>query len=288
MGDKNEETPDLKKTLKDAFPDAPDEVVRAVAIACQGSQEWGFYGMLAYGDKNFVAPAPPVDTAKDEEIARQLAEQYGGQGGRPRVPRPHRGGPPRGPAPTGTVNAATKERSFLDDDLPEIRENLTKGFKDTRTKVNTWVENLRKKLDGEEDDSSQYDSYGSRRYGQGQGRPARRRRGGYDDDHRMLDDDFDRLAMRDDFEDNDDVPPPRPPRPASEEKGDVSVSGGVTATTSSSTPKLEASKKSWEPLNVVAPEPEDAFLIEEDDDKEDEKVDDKTKTGKSEHDDQID
>lgn len=43
-----------------------------------------------------------------------------------------------------------KERSFFDEDLPQLRDNLTKGFNETKEKVNNWVENFKKKIDGDE------------------------------------------------------------------------------------------------------------------------------------------
>lgn len=113
--------------------------------------------------------------------------------------------------------------TLLPDDLPVIKENIRKGFLDTQTKVNAWVLNFKKKLDGEDEDE-----YG---YGQGQGqgqqhqpfsRPAqqdfqpygfgenpnyRPRRSGdgrrsadhnrYDADPQVLGDDFSALNMRD-------------------------------------------------------------------------------------------
>ena len=82
-----------------------------------------------------------------------------------------------------------------------IRENLRKGFLDTQTKVNSWVQNLKKRLDGEPEAGPS-----------GQGQPeenyARPRRSGdlgrrsgdrerYDADHRILNDDFASLELRD-------------------------------------------------------------------------------------------
>ncbi len=41
---------------------------------------------------------------------------------------------------------------FLEDDLPQIKENVRKGFLETQTKVNRWITDFRKKLDGEDND----------------------------------------------------------------------------------------------------------------------------------------
>lgn len=96
------------------------------------------------------------------------------------------------------------------DDLPVIRDNIKKGFLETQSKVNSWVSNLRKKLDGQEDEeyqdrpvqtTSDYDArpspqqYGSRRSGDLERRSVDRNR--YDADPQVLGDDFANLQMRD-------------------------------------------------------------------------------------------
>lgn len=89
------------------------------------------------------------------------------------------------------------------DDLPVIRENLRKGYLETQTKVNSWIANLKKKLDGEEEEeeeeppSHSYEpTYGrSRRSGDMSRRSGDRER--YDADPRVLSDDFSALELRD-------------------------------------------------------------------------------------------
>lgn len=88
------------------------------------------------------------------------------------------------------------------DDLPVIRENLRKGFLETQTKVNSWVANLKKKLDGEEEEEQPTHDNGHRPV---YGRPRRSgdigRRSGdrerYDADPQVLSDDFSALELRD-------------------------------------------------------------------------------------------
>jgi hypothetical protein len=91
----------------------------------------------------------------------------------------------------------------LADDLPVIRENIRKGFLDTQTKVSAWVQNLKKRLDGEEEDE---DNHAPRGYGEeSYVRPRRSgdlgRRSGdrerYDADPQVLSDDFSALELRD-------------------------------------------------------------------------------------------
>lgn len=96
------------------------------------------------------------------------------------------------------------------DDLPVIRENIKKGFLETQSKVNSWVANFRKKIDGEDDEDNQvrpaqatstYDTrpspqaYGNRRSGDNERRSVDRDR--YDADPQVLGDDFAGLQMRD-------------------------------------------------------------------------------------------
>ena len=88
------------------------------------------------------------------------------------------------------------------DDLPVIRDNIRKGFLETQTKVNSWVQNLKKRLDGEDQDGAP-SSQGYRNESDGQTRRSGElgRRSGdrerYDADPRVLSDDFSALEMRD-------------------------------------------------------------------------------------------
>lgn len=96
------------------------------------------------------------------------------------------------------------------DDLPVIRENIKKGFFETQTAVNSWVTKLRKKIDGDEEETfqdqpvhplSSYNSapprqqFAGRRSGDLERRSADRER--YDADPQVLGDDFASLQMRD-------------------------------------------------------------------------------------------
>lgn len=96
------------------------------------------------------------------------------------------------------------------DDLPVIQENIKKGFLETQTKVNRWITDFKKKLDGEEEDEAQPGSsqvprqnfgpsqsdqlYGIRRSAEGRHSADRER---YDADPRVLGDDFSTLELRD-------------------------------------------------------------------------------------------
>ena len=87
----------------------------------------------------------------DELYARQLAEHYDNVGAyEARVSnRTRNAGQPQG------WEGDEREHSFIDDDLPVIRENLRKGFLDTQTKVNGWITGLRKKIEDSFDESEE-------------------------------------------------------------------------------------------------------------------------------------
>ena len=91
-----------------------------------------------------------------------------------------------------------------------IRENLKKGFIETQSTINSWVNKLKKKIDGEEDESFQGQpvhpaqgysggpsrgQYGGRRSGDSGRRSADQER--YDADPQVLGDDFTNLQLRD-------------------------------------------------------------------------------------------
>lgn len=89
-----------------------------------------------------------------------------------------------------------------------IRDNIRKGFLETQSKVNSWVQTFKKKLDGEDDGefgnqpprpAQGYQgggqNYGTRRSGEIGRRSADRER--YDADPQVLGDDFSTLELRD-------------------------------------------------------------------------------------------
>ncbi|EXJ80171.1 hypothetical protein A1O1_08313 [Capronia coronata CBS 617.96] len=243
-----------ESTLREAFPSIDGSVIRAVLTASGGNVEPAFNALLGMTDPDSQRePEPPAkpprptaqqprSTAKlsqleaDELYARHLAEQYSGTG------RPNQSS--RGPggrfnedlqgSRSGRPGARPNPddvpwRSFIDDDLPEIRDNIRKGFVETQTTVNKWITAFKKKLDGEEDDDADLDSQSAQGYGAGAGpgyypppqsqsqpMPGRRstdmRRSAdmqrYDADMQPIGDDFSKLELRDH-----DAPPRTSSRP---------------------------------------------------------------------------
>jgi len=165
-------------------------------------------------------PKPPRPTAaqrqleQDEMYARQLAQHY--QSSNQSQRGMHNNPPPTQRRTTDDeLYSSDRDRNFFDDDLPEIKETVRKGFLETQTKFNGWISGIRKRIEGDEDDpydgptrmdtpprrqnfgSSQSDQlYGIRRSAD------RSRRSGdiehYDSDPRVLSDDFTSLELRDD------------------------------------------------------------------------------------------
>ncbi|KAJ5466910.1 Ubiquitin system component Cue [Penicillium sp. IBT 31633x] len=302
-----------ENTLKEAFPSIEPGVVRAVLTASNWNVERAFNALLGMTDPKAQEemsppPKPPRPTQQstaaqrqleaDEMYARQLSEHYNAAGRR--APPPGWESDPRYRRPRGSEESEEREYSFFDDDLPVIRENLRKGFLETQNKVNSWVTNLKKRMDGEDLDE---DSSQNQRETQPYGRPRRSgdmgRRSGdrerYDADPQVLGDDFSSLELRDG-----EAPPPRPPRPGqtymkpsvspSPDRRRVSFQEGppteidniYDASTSAKRASASsgASKSSkWQPLSTVEPSPvaeNDPFSLGDSDDEKDIKTKEQT------------
>ncbi|KAL2255812.1 hypothetical protein VTK26DRAFT_2675 [Humicola hyalothermophila] len=209
-----------QQTLKEAFPTVDDAVIKAVLTASSGRIEAAFNALLEMTDpeaaeRDRPPPPPPRPVAEpigptstdplqleaDERYARQLAEHYENVGAYEArtANRAYRGGAPmpRGRQQTGLRpddDEYDREHSFIEDDLPIIKESLRKGFLETQTKVNTWFTNLKKKLDEQfDEDEEDRRAQGSSSF---MGRPTRgqTRRSAdydrYDADPELLSDDF--------------------------------------------------------------------------------------------------
>ncbi|CVL04417.1 related to CUE domain protein [Fusarium proliferatum] len=191
--------------LKEAFPTVELSVIKAVLRASGGRVEPAFHALLEMTDPDAAQnepadevppPQPPRPQNRtqmsqleaDELYARQLAEHYDNVGAYESrtANRGQRQGQ-RGQDEWGD----DREHSFIDDDLPVIRENLRKGFFETQEKVNGWITNIKKKIEENFDESEEQT--------QRQGEPFRRpgessRRSGdydrYDADPQVLSDDF--------------------------------------------------------------------------------------------------
>ncbi|KIW01391.1 uncharacterized protein PV09_07158 [Verruconis gallopava] len=303
-------------TLIEAFPSIDLKVIKAVLTASGGQVEPAFNALLGMSDPTFEPEQPPPQPARpqrrqqpmsqleaDELYARQLAEQYDNAAGEygPRG----RGRPPPGARRQRPNELHENEYSFWDDDLPEIKKNLTKGFQETQKTVNKWISEFKRRLDGDDEDDEhiqQGQSSGQFRrqnFGPSQSEQlrginrmsAQGRRSGdrerYDADPQVLSDDFRELQM----EDNE-TPPRRPPRPQANPnlfKPTPAVPTGpvdeVDALYSQPSPPqgkgptsgATSGGKKWQPLTSVAPAPvgedNDPFSLGDSDEEEAKKTD---------------
>ncbi|KAJ5714253.1 uncharacterized protein N7483_011434 [Penicillium malachiteum] len=302
-----------ENTLTEAFPTIDTSVVKAVLTASNWNVERAFNALLGMTDPTaqedmVPPPKPPRPTQRqatsttqrqmesDEMYARQLAEHYNSRRG----PFQEWQNDPRYNQSRGRQEEEEeKEYSFFDDDLPVIRENLRKGFLETQSKVNSWVTNFKKRLDGDDldeepnQDREQQAAYGRpRRSGDTSRRSGDRER--YDADPQVLGDDFSALELRDSEgitcpfsrsalypTNTTSAPPPRPPRPLantdfkktsspSPDRRKVSFQDGppTEIDTGRNVPSGSKSSK-WQPLATVDPSPvaeNDPFSLGDSDD----------------------
>lgn len=310
-----------ENTLIEAFPSIDTKVVKAVLIASGGKVEPAFNALLGMSDPDFrpdeAAAAPPQpprpvqqqrrpqnQLEADELYARQLAEQYNNQHqqqysaarGQTRYNqreeqqrRPNQQRPP--------YDEEDREHSFFDDDLPEIGRNLQQTFVETQKKMGSWINNLRKKIDGEDEEDDLYSGgasqsgprrqgsagvgtgrqnfgssqseqmYGIRKSAEANASSQRRSTEAqrYDaDPHELGDEEFERLEMRDDEDEG--VPPPQPPRSSSRKTANPDLfkstprppqSGPVDEVDAAERKNPDGSGKKWQALTSVAPNPEE-------------------------------
>lgn len=289
-----------EQVLKEAFPSIDATVIKAVLVASGGQVEPAFNALLSMSDPDAVKnepaveteappPQPPRPTGRtpmsqmeaDELYARQLAEHYDNAAYEARTRNRSPGQPVRRSATGLKPNEMyDREHSFVDDDLPVIRENLRKGFLETQSKVNTWFTQLKKRIDGEydsEEDESQPSRRtqpGSSQYGAG---TARRSTDydRYDADPQVLSDDFAGIRLNPDGtapqgrSSNPNVyrPPPKSasPRPdgrkvafkdSHEDIDDpYNASPRVPPKDASSTPPPGGKTSKWQPMSTVDPSP---------------------------------
>ena len=220
---------EAQNTLKEAFPDIDATVIHAVLVASGGRIEPAFNALLGMSDPEHAAElqqqeqaprqpppltggsggAPMSQLEADELYARQLAQHYDASSSVNRSRSAGDGRHPQNGQHIRPRHAENDDYNFIDDELPAIKENLRKGFLETQSKVNGWITNLKKRIDGDDigDIRQEQESHAQGGYqpvpGQGSYRPsgdANRRSndaGRYDADPQMLSDDFAGINMND-------------------------------------------------------------------------------------------
>ncbi|KAJ5131762.1 hypothetical protein N7448_005920 [Penicillium atrosanguineum] len=296
-------------TLREAFPSVDPGVIKAILTASNWNVERAFNALLGMTDptaQEDMVPPPkpprpsqqPTSTTQkqmeaDETYARQLAEHYNSSGRR--APAPGWENDPRYRQPRGSEDSEEKDYSFFDDDLPVIRENLRKGFLETQSKVNSWVTNFKKRIDGDdlEEEPQQNDEqpspYGRPRRSGDMGRRSGDRER-YDADPQVLGDDFSALELRDS-----EAPPPRPPRPGNQslqktsspspDRRKVSFQDGPPSEIDTGNRSSAGKSSKWQPLATVEPSPvaeNDPFSLGDSDDEKETKPKEQTAVPESE------
>jgi len=249
-----------ENTLIEAFPLIDTKVVKAVLAASGGKVEPAFNALLGMSDPSYkpeeAPPARPPRPAQqqrqpqnqleaDEQYARRLAEQYNNQGSRQPNQYNQRESGRRGPNQQ-PQQYNEEERSFFDDELPEIGRNIQRGFFETQKQVNSWITTFKKRIDGEDDEEDLYSGSSSRPQGRqnfgssqseqlhGIRKSSENQRRSHDqqrydaDPHELGDEEFSRLELRDDEARESDAmlartqepaknstAPPQPPRTSS-------------------------------------------------------------------------
>ncbi|KKA23934.1 CUE domain protein [Rasamsonia emersonii CBS 393.64] len=264
-----------ENTLKEAFPTVDAAVIKAVLTASDYNIERSFHALLGMTDPKAQEDLPPPKPPRPSYPAtsttqKQLEEDESASARRGE-------GTWRGSRPRQDDYEEEREYNFFEDDLPVIRENIRKGFLETQSKVNAWVQNFKKKLEGDDDEPRSSGGYGQG-YGEGYNRPRRSgdsaRRSGdrerYDADPQVLSDDFSALELRDA-----EAAPPRPTRPlanpnlyrtsaSSQERRKVAFQQGPpeeidnlydAPESTKRTPSTGGKSSKWQPLSTVEPSP---------------------------------
>ncbi|OLL22406.1 CUE domain-containing protein 5 [Neolecta irregularis DAH-3] len=242
---------DKVKTLREAFPGVEETVIRAILQASRGNIDRSINALLSisdpsykfepesHNDSHLPTTTPRNQVEADEQYARRLAADYDrriaqNQSDRSKQQKQQR------------ASSEERETSFLDDDLPVIKENLKQGFNDAKTKVNAWVTKLKNRIDGD----GQVSNDEPLRY-----KYKRQPSESYDADHRVLDDNFSELHLQDNTIEQ------KTKRPAA--NPNLFKSGGspeVSTTQGSDQPSR------WEPLKMSYPANQDPFALDDDSD----------------------
>lgn len=238
----------IKKDLKEAFPQIEAKYIEAVLIASQGRTDPAFTALLFLLDPSFepepvVAPrnenVPKQSSVTDDEaLARQLQKEFEREDRRRRSHSRRLKNLPPAPADDSP------------DEFDQIKETFTQGFEEAKTTLNSWVSGISKKFSQEDNEPHRQQAQHS---GPNQGPKLFGALGGssfntntrksknFDEDPEILALDFSRKVDLD--EDRGPQLPQRDPQAKKEDK--------------------------WQPLNSDVPVTSDAFLVTdlEDEDK---------------------
>lgn len=149
----------------------PPHPSRYRAAAAAGVTAGGAQRAQAYANAAATIRSDRSQIEEDERLARMLAAEEGGQTGPRRVryadtgmgttfnaPDDYQRSRPVGRRSAAAASSANNrggqydddDRSFFDEGFPQLKEDLTKGFNETKETVSNWFGNLRKKMDLDE------------------------------------------------------------------------------------------------------------------------------------------
>lgn len=252
----------------------PNQVEQDEALARQlASQEEERSQTRAQAQVSDSLPPPPRPPYKASHSYSPGLVKSGSYSGRYDDPRQHQ-----------QQQHPHHHKNFVDDELPELRENLQKGFYDTRQRFNSWVTNLRKVLDAEEEPATLFGALGSPPSSRSRSRHnssdfgipknknssarVRKHSKQYDRDPDQLSSDLKGVSLKDNDPKS---PPPKPARPGQQRT--VSALGETTTASE----LAGGNSKKWEPLNTSTTaatsdkkeDEKDPFFIGESDDEDD-------------------
>lgn len=140
----------LKGELTEAFPNLEDKLITAIMILSQGQLDQSFNALLYYNDpstlseeevKSLFRPKLPSRNSatsqlqQDEAMAKKLAKKYSKQERYNRYLLDN-----------DKEDNGDSFESFLENDLPQLKQQLNKNLEETSTKISNWFGNLNKKF----------------------------------------------------------------------------------------------------------------------------------------------
>lgn len=139
----------IKKELREAFPQIEDKYIQACLIASGGRADPAFSALLYLLDPSYepeIEQAPPLPSQRpvaaltdDELLARQLQKEFDKEERKRRARASQRSN--RGPDPAGEESP---------DEFEQLKESFTQGFEEAKLTLNSWVSGISKNFSGED------------------------------------------------------------------------------------------------------------------------------------------
>lgn len=231
-------TAQIKKDLKDAFPQINEKYIYACLIASGGQPDPAFSALLYLLDPSYeseIGQAPPQPSQQskagltdDELLARQLQKEFDKEERKRRIRASER-----------RKQAVRQEEDHSPDEFEQLKESFSQGFEEAKLTLNSWVLGISRNFSGESK-SSDGGSQNPKLFGALGGSSFNKntqRNTGFDDDPEILSLNFHRsLEMSN-------------PEPLASNK-----------------PQPVTKDKKWQPFNSDVPMQSDAFLVADSED----------------------